>query len=314
MRPIQISTSRGWLVAGRANFLSNLIRQAKKQGNTIYEQLQGNSVIQSSLADWAEVAKDAMKGAGKEVEHGLALLSPTIDATPGRHTIEDTIDQFIFDPKSPIAPLELMALGSVSGSKAALDGVADATVRVARGIAAKTAKSPALTKVGRTLSDPRRVVEAQIRRSGFKLQDKASGEFIDGFRRQLAGKQGPALKKELMASYPDLRKAAGSWDDFAVELFHADPKAARLFMTKSGRRKHALGRGIEKGLQAVEDVFPKDVTPGGLPISGEVIKSEVAVTAGTLREKQRALERRVTNRKQKKQSAIERFWEAGEGF
>jgi hypothetical protein len=114
----------------RASFLARLVDRAKDHGNTIYEELQGNSVVASAIADWRDVAKDTALGVKEDLDTVAAWASPTIDATPGKHTLEDTIDEFIFDPATELAPLDLIGLGVASTSKAAMKGIRHAAKKV----------------------------------------------------------------------------------------------------------------------------------------------------------------------------------------
>jgi hypothetical protein len=133
----------------RGGFLGRLMQSAVRNGNSIYEEIQGGTIVdrvQQDLQELGPILADTMKGVKGDVKKGIALASPTIDASPGKRTIEDTIDEIIFDPKSPLAPLELAALGI--------------TIQ----------KSSKLRKGKLALQQPRAVTEGLARRAGVKAE------------------------------------------------------------------------------------------------------------------------------------------------
>lgn len=156
----------------RAGFLSTLMKKAAENGNTIYEELQGNSVIASSVGDWNEALKKAKKG----VDKAAALISPTIDATPGRRTLEDTIDEFIFDPRSNLAPLELFALGASSTSAAAAKGLTAAARKMGWNVSE-------FVRGGRTVKG---VADPVVRKAG-KVTKKPVATVREGFQHDVGG-------------------------------------------------------------------------------------------------------------------------------
>lgn len=113
------------------DLVKSLVTRAGERGHSIYEELQSGDVIKDAIADWNDIIVDTAKGSAKDAEHIFKLLHPTLDAQPGRHTLEDVIDPIIFDPQSNLAPLEMMALGMQSGTKAAAKGIAWAGKKMA---------------------------------------------------------------------------------------------------------------------------------------------------------------------------------------
>ena len=304
-------------MAARGSFISSLIKSAAEKGNSLYEELQGPSVLNNAVADWNFAVKDAVKETGKDIGKAIGtsakrigrmveFISPTLDATPGRRTVEDAIDEFLFDPKSPIAPLELMALGSVSGSKHALKGAIAAGKKVGikvdlgmqaleEGTKRQKQLGRAILKTQRAVAQPRRTIEGAIEAGAGKLQNKAIDEYLDIFK--LTTESNPALRRELMDSFPEIRKAAVNWADFGAKLYQGNPTAANMVPTRGGKAKRKVGEAVIKGIDVVEDVFPKHAQIGGGTHEGEAIKQTVIGVAAGRERARRATDKQYRERK-----------------
>jgi hypothetical protein len=155
----------------RGGFLGRLMQSAVRNGNSIYEEIQGGTIVdrvQQDLQELGPILADTMKGVKGDVKKAIALASPTIDASPGKRTIEDTIDEIIFDPKSPLAPLELAALGITSTSRVAAKGAREAFKKLGWKADDIIQKSSKLRKGKLVLQQPRAVTEGVARRVGVK--------------------------------------------------------------------------------------------------------------------------------------------------
>ena len=162
--------------------------------------------------------------------------------------------------------------------------------------------SEKLRRAKMVVTQPRIAAEGVARRASFKLQDKAADEFLDIFR--LSVRADPNLKKQLMEIYPEIRKTADNWDDFAAKLWGTDRDAAKLFMTKRGRAQKAVGDAIIKTVDVAEEIYPKNAPVGGGTFEGEAIKT-TALGVVASREKARQLTDKAYREKR------EDFWSKG---
>ena len=239
------------MAISRAGFLGTLMKKAKENGNTIYEELQGNSVVASAVGDWNEAIKRTKAG----VDKAAALISPTIDATPGKRTIEDTIDEFIFDPRSNLAPLELFALGAGSASKAAVKGLTatarklgwklpGASKRIVRGVAdplvrsAPTGKAPKVTT---------RVVEG--------LKHDVGGASIESMNREARGELAYRVTRSGKAT-PILQNAEDAVAGSADAIVRVVP--GKGFQVQSG---NLVGRRMQDAAGKLKPGKVRDLGP-----------------------------------------------------
>lgn len=225
-----------------------VLARAERNGNTIYEELQGDSVIASAVADWNDVvtdiagsAKAGLAKAGRAVNFAAEWVSPTWDATPGKRTIEDTIDEIIFDPNSALAPLEIMALGATSTSKAAVSGVK---------FLAK--------KIGWNVDDFVKAKRA-IKLTGREPVAAPAAKVVEGFAHDVGGASAEAIA----------RKAGGT------RFFRVNP---------AGRVTPVLTNAEDAALRAGRDVVVR-VTPSGEKVveGGRVVGQRVQDAIQTLK-------------------------------
>ena len=133
------------------------------------------------------------------IEKILALLSPTLDASPGKDTIEDKIDNFIFDPHSPTAPLDLIpglgggaqAIDSVFGAFGKIKGIMDKGFEIAK-IGRKSRSKPLTAGLSKTDELVKSV--ARGRKVGAPLEGK-SGEALAGFAHDQGGASIEAISR-----------------------------------------------------------------------------------------------------------------------
>jgi len=173
----------------RASFLNMLIDEAAAKGNTIYEELQGDSIIKSAEANWNEVAAiatDTFKGSVEDAEHLFKVIHPAIDASPGRMTLEDKIDPILFDPDPNVGPLQLMGMGLASSSAAAAAGAK----HVARQVGFKVG---GLFNAHRTVKAAQAVDEVAPRAAG--LVDDGVTKVVEGMSHAQGGASTESMQR-----------------------------------------------------------------------------------------------------------------------
>ena len=250
----------------REGFLRDLMNQAKENGHSIYEELQGGSVIRSAQADWngaIGVLADTLEATGKDIEHLFKVVHPTIDSTPDRHTLEDVIDPIIFDPQSSIAPLELMALGVSSTSRFAAAGAKAAARKVGFMIDDAIGLRRAASEGTKAIVKEAAPAVAKRVDDVVEVTSKAKSKVVEGMKHSQYGASPEAMAREARGEIFYRISPSGK----ATQIISGGEDAA---MKAAERTKDAIVRVVGKGnyvpeggaMNAAQDAAAATLKPG----------------------------------------------------
>lgn len=211
-----------------------------------------------------------------------AWASPTIDATPGKETLEDKIDRFVFDPQSSLAPLELALMG---GGRALAQTMKNAK---AGKEALKGAKPDTWGKAIAIAEDPAAAARKWVEHKGFEGAFKLGASMRKDVDKAVTGMSAEArgdLLRYVRQQYPGLVERAQDWKEVVGTLLsYRDPKIEKL-MPLAAKAKDRAAMTTVRTIMAGRQWFP----PGDILSPGQKWGGAPIATALMTRERMKRL-------------------------